>query len=141
MGVECIEELVKEQDASQSADLLAISLQHTKDLDRLEKALHSQPGFDWSAFARESCKRQEYANNCLEPRGEFWLIALWAAREGDETAFLCIAEEAARGKKWEREQLTNLVAGEHEDVVGFVREHLGKLRFDPSSRQWKADGS
>jgi hypothetical protein len=141
MGIECIEELVKEQDASLSADLMAIALQHTQGLDRLEKALRSQPGFDWPAFAREAWKRQKYSNNWLEPRGDFWLIALWAAREGDESAFLRIAEEAARGKKWEKEQLMSLVQGEHEDVVGFVREHLGKLRFNPGSRRWQAGDS
>lgn len=137
MGIECIEELVKEQDASLSADLMAIALQHTQGLDRLEKALHSQPGFDWPAFAREAWKRQKYSNNWVEPRGEFWLIALWAAREGDESAFLRIAEEAARGKKWEKEQLVSLVEGGHEDVVGFVREHLGKFSYEPPTRKWR----
>lgn len=136
MGIECIEELVKERDASLSADLMSVALHHTRGLERLEKALRAQPGFDWRGFALEAWKRQKYSNDWLEPRGEFWIVALWAAREGDFTAFRHTAEHAARGKKWEAEQLAGLVAGRHADLLGWLREHIGSLRFDAAAGRW-----
>ncbi len=47
-----------------------------------------------------------------------------------------MAEQAARGKKWEAEQLAGLVAGEHADLLGWLREHIGSLRFDAAAGRW-----
>lgn len=136
MGIECIEELVREQDPALAEDLKAVALHHTRGLERLEKALRSQPGFDWRGFVLEAWKRQKYSNNWLEPWGEFWIMALWAAREGDFSAFRLTAERAALGKTWEQQQLAGLVAGEHPDMMEFLRRNIDAMKFDSESRLW-----
>ena len=136
MGIECIEELAKEQDPSLAEDLKSVALHHTRGLERLEKALRSQPGFDWRGYVLEAWKRQKYSNNWLEPWGEFWIFALWAAREGDFTAFRLTAERAALGKTWEQQQLAGLVAGNPPDMLEFLRRNIDTMKFDAETRRW-----
>ena len=136
MGIDSIEELVRERDPSLGEDLKAVALHHTWGLERLEELLHSQPGFDWRGFVLEAWKRQKYSNNWLEPWGEFWIVALWAAREGDFAAFRLTAERAALGKSWELKQLPELVAGEHPDMLEFLRRNIDGMKFDRETRRW-----
>ena len=67
---------------------------------------------------------------------EFRQPALWAAQEGDFSAFRETAEQAALGEKWEAEQLKGLVTGEHADLLGYLRENIDAMTFDPASRKW-----
>lgn len=136
MGIECIEWLAKDKDPSMNDDLRMIALGHTQGLGKLEASLKSLPGFDWSGFAKEAWRRMKYANDWLEPRGEFRTIAHWAAQEGDFTAFRHTAEYAARGRKWEADQLKGLVAGEHADLMAYLRENIDVMKYDPVARKW-----
>lgn len=137
MEIECIEALAKEQDPALNEDLRMLALNHTQGLAKLEAALRPLPGFDWAAFAREAWRRQKYSNDWLEPRGEFWIIALWAAQEGDVSAFRHTAEQAARGKKWETDAIKGLVAGDPPDLLAYLRENIGGMTYDPAARKWK----
>lgn len=128
--------LAGEKDPELAADLAALALDLKFGLEEVEPALRAQPGFDWPAFAKESWRRRKYTTNWLQPYGNFWLPALWAAREGDFTAFRHTAEEAASGKKWEREQLAGLVTGEHPDLISFLRQNISRMKFDPATQRW-----
>ncbi len=128
--------LAGEMDPALADDLSAVALQLNFGLDEVEPALRAQPGFDWPTFAKELWRRRKYTTNWLQPYGEFWQPAYWAAQEGDFTAFRETAEQAANGKKWETGRMTELVAGEHADLIGFVRANLEKLRYDPETRKW-----
>jgi hypothetical protein len=136
MGKDAVIALASEKDPLLAADLSAIALQLKSGLTDVESALRSQPGFDWPAFAKELWKRKKYTNNWLQPYGEFWQPALWAAQEGDFSAFRQTAEQAAQGKKWEMEQLKGLVAGEHADLLAYLRKNIDAMRFDPVARKW-----
>lgn len=136
MGPAVVIALANEKDPTLAGDLAAIALQLNVGLDVVEPMLRAQPGFDWPAYVKELWRRKKYATNWLMPYGEFWQPAFWAAQEGDFTAFRETAEQAARGQKWELERLVELVAGEHGDLIGFVRENLESLRYDPSRRKW-----
>ena len=136
MEIECIEWLAKEKDPSMNDDLRMIALGHTQGLGKLEASLKSLPGFDWSGYAKEAWRRMKYSNDWLEPRGEFWTIAHWAAQEGDFSAFRHTAEYAARGRKWEADQLKGLVAGEHADMMAYLRENMDGMKYDPVARKW-----
>lgn len=136
IGKEAIVALAGEMDSSLADDLAAIALQLKFGLDEVEPALRAQPGFDWATFAKDLWRRRKYTTNWLEPYGEFWQPAFWAAQEGDFTAFRQTAGQAARGNKWETERLAELVTGDHADLIGFVRANLEKLRYDPETRKW-----
>ena len=128
--------LAGEKDPALADDLAALALDQKFGLNELEPALRAQPGFDWPKFALEFWRRKKYATNWLQPYGDFWQPALWAAREGDFTAFRKTAEQAARGHKWEQERLPNLVDGGHDDLVGYLRENIDRMRFDSTKRKW-----
>ncbi|MES2475587.1 MAG: hypothetical protein V4640_07385 [Verrucomicrobiota bacterium] len=136
MGPAAIIALAGEKDPALADDIRVLALDQKFGLNDLEPALRAQPGFDWPAFAKELWRRKKYATNWLLPGGEFWQPAFWAAQEGDFTGFRQTAEQAANGKKWESERLAELVAGEPEDVIGFVRENLQTLRYDAATRKW-----
>lgn len=129
--------LAGEKDPELAADLAALALDLKFGLEEIESALRAQPGFDWPAFAKELWRRRKYTINWLDPYGNCWLPALWAAQEGDFTAFRRTAEEAASGKKWEAEQLAALVTGRHADLIGFLRENIDRMKFDPATRKWR----
>lgn len=137
MGKDALIALASEKDPLLADDLAAIALQLKSGLTDIESPLRSQPGFDWPAFAKELWKRRKYTTDWLQPYGEFWQPALWAAQEGDFSAFRQTAEQAARGKKWELEQLKGLVAGEHADLIPYLRENIDSMKFDPVARKWK----
>lgn len=128
--------LAGEKDPALAADLAALALDLKFGFEEIEPALRAQPGFDWPAFANELWRRRKYTINWLQPYGNFWLPALWAAQEGDFTAFRQTAEQAAVGKKWETERLVELVAGEHQDLIGYLRENIDQMKFDPATRRW-----
>lgn len=128
--------LAGEKDPELAADLAALAVDLKFGLKEIEPALRAQPGFDWPAFATELWRRRKYTINWPEPYGDFWNPALWAAQEGDFGAFRQTCEQAARGKKWEGEQLPALVAGDHEDLIGYLRENIDQMKFDPETRKW-----
>lgn len=101
-------------------------------IEKLAPALRESPGFDWPAFVALGWKSRKF----LDYDRQGWHYANWAAQLGDPSAFLRLAEEAARGKKWESERLVELVAGEHDDLIGFVRENLDSLKYDPETWKW-----
>lgn len=136
MGKEAIVALAGEKDASLDGDLAPIALHLKFGLSELEPALRAQPGFDWPKFATDLWRRKKYSTNWLEPYGEFWQPALWAAQERDFSAFRQTVEQAAHGKKWETEQLKALTTGEYPDLIGFLRENIGRMKFDPATRKW-----
>jgi hypothetical protein len=128
--------LAGEKDPALAADLAALALDTKFGFEEIEPALRAQPGFDWPAFAKELWRRRKYTINWLQPYGNFWLPALWAAQEGDFTAFRKTAEQAARGHKWEQERLANLVEGGHEDLIGYLRENIDRMTYDSTTRKW-----
>ncbi len=101
-------------------------------IEKLAPTLRESLGFDWPAFVALGWKSRKF----LEYDRQGWHYANWAAELGDPSAFLRLAEEAARGKKWETERLAELVTGEHTDLIGFVRENLERLRYDSETRKW-----
>jgi hypothetical protein len=131
--------LAAELDASWNDDLMALALGSRSGLELWEKALRGKPGFDWDAYAREAWRRRKTQINWLETdsAGEFWLVALWAAQAGDESAFRHTVEHAARGKAWELGQLEHLI----EDSGGAPLERIraagmDSFRYDPEARRW-----
>ena len=44
---------------------------------------------------------------------------------------------AARGNNGYAKQLSSLVAGQHGDLIAYLRENFGRLRFDPATRKWQ----
>lgn len=128
--------LAEQKVPARSADLSAVALQLKSGLSDVENSLRAQPGFDWPTFAKELWQRKKYTTNWLEPGGEFWLSALWAAQEGDFTALRKTAEQAAAGKVWETERLRELVPDAPADIVAYLRENLGELKYHPASRTW-----
>lgn len=136
MGTDVIVALAEEKDPALAEDLAVIAVQLKFGLDEVEPALRAQPGFDWAAFAQEIWRRRKYSTNWLQPYGEFWQPALWAAQEGDFTAFRETAEQAASGKKWEAERLAELVMGDHTDLIEFVGANLDRIKYDPETRKW-----
>jgi hypothetical protein len=128
--------LAREKDPALTDDLAALALDQNFNINELEPALRTQPGFDWPKFVKELWRRKKYTTNWLQPYGEFWQPALWAAQEGDFTAFRETAEQAARGHKWEKERLADLVDERHEDLIGYLRKNIGRMKFDPTTRKW-----
>lgn len=137
MGPDAIVALAAEKDPALAEDLAAIAVQLRFGLNDVELALRAQPGFDWPTFANELWKRRKYTTNWLEPYGEFWQPAFWAAQEGDFTALRETAEQAAAGKTWETEHLKTLVPDAPADIVGYLRENLGQLKYHPQARTWR----
>jgi uncharacterized membrane protein len=137
MAPDAIVAVATEKDPALAGDLAAIALQLRFGLDQVEPALRAQPGFDWPAFASELWRRKKYTTNWLQPYGEFWQPAFWAAQEGDFTALRETAEQAAAGKKWESEHLRKLVPDAPEDIVAYLRENLDQLKYHPPTRTWR----
>lgn len=135
MPASCIGLLAKEQDASMATDLAALTLMLRSDIGTLEPLLRQHPGFDWPAFVAAGWKRWKYDFR-VQGDGELGRFAVWAAQEGDLTAFQHLGEFAARGNGWYAKQLGTLVAGQHGDLIGYLRENLGRFRFDPATHQW-----
>jgi hypothetical protein len=134
-----IELLVAEQDPTLADDLKAVALQHRYwNQERLATILRLQPGFDWRGYALEAWKRQKYSNYWINPAGEYWRIALWAAQEGDATAFFRTAEDAAQGKDWQIKQLATLVDTDDKDIVSYVRNHMKEMQYDAGKKRWFA---
>ena len=65
---------------------------------------------------------------------------LWAAQEGEFSAFRELAESLAGVTKWQLSQsgssLQAIVAGEHPDLIGYLRENIDRMTFDPATRKW-----
>jgi hypothetical protein len=129
MEAECLKALAEEKDEDLTEDLEALALPLRRGVEGLKDALKQQPGFDWPRFAKAGWKFWKYDDRPRghEPIGTF---AVWAAREGDEWAFLYVAERAAKGEKWYLERLRELTPDGQSDVVGLVRENLGRMKFE-----------
>lgn len=129
----CLALLLQQKDPSLTADLMVVALQTGREVSALEPLLREQPGFDWAEFVDAGWKNAKYG-----VRGDgSWVYANWAAREGDFSAFRHTAEQAAAGKKWELEQLSELVAGEHEDLLAFLRGQIDFMTFDHGLQKWR----
>jgi hypothetical protein len=133
LGADCLALLLQQKDPSLAEDLMLVALQTGRDIATLEPLLKAQPGFDWAAFVITGWKNAKYG---IRSDG-FWIYANWAAREGDFSAFRHTAEQAAGGKKWEMEQLPELIAGEPDDLLAFLRGQIHAMVFDPALRKWR----
>lgn len=133
LDVESLTVLAQERDPKLAKSLSALAARLDHGVEKLEPLLRVHPGFDWKAFVHEGWMRRKYS---FRRSGPIQPFDLWAAQEGDVSALRHMAEQAARGKKWEAEQLAGLVAGEHADLLGWLREHIGSLRFDAAAGRW-----
>lgn len=136
MELDAVLALADEHDPSLDADLMALALLQDSGLKKLETVLRARPGFDWLKFVREAWRRRKYSTDWGNPQSEPWIAAAWAAQEGDFTAFRHTAEWAASGNKWEIGQLPALVVGEHADLIGYLRENIDRMKYDPATRKW-----
>lgn len=134
LGTMALDLLARQKDPTLTEDLAALAMRLDKGVKGLEPLLRQQPGFDWPKFAREGWRRWKYSNTYAN---EWWQFAYWAAQEGDASALRRLAEEAARGKKWEGEQLPGLIEGEHTDLLAFLRTNIDRLTFDPATRRYR----
>jgi hypothetical protein len=48
-----------------------------------------------------------------------------------------MAEKAARKETGYEERLRPLLAGEHEDLLGYLRENIGGMSFDAATGKWE----
>lgn len=124
--------LAEQNDPELADDLADLAMRLRSGIDKLAPVLRQSAGFDWPAFVAAGWKQRKYGNYDAEG----WNYARWAAELGDPSALRRLAEEAAAGKKWEREQLAKLVAGEPVDLIGYLRENIGRLRYDTTTRKW-----
>ncbi|MEO5915511.1 MAG: hypothetical protein ABIS50_14860 [Luteolibacter sp.] len=125
--------LASEHDPALSSDLAALSARLPDGVEKLEPLLRDQPGFDWPAFVHDGWLRRKYS---FRREGPIQPFNFWAAGEGDFSAFRYTAEQAARGEMPEVSQIAGLVEGEHDDLIGFLRENIDHMKFDPAARKW-----
>jgi hypothetical protein len=125
--------LVEQNDPDLAPDLAALAHRLDRGVGDLAPALRASAGFDWPGFVREGWKQRKYGD--YEREG--WLYAVWAAELGDPSALRRLAEEAAAGKKWEREQLARLIPAAPADLIPYLRGNLAQLAHDPATRTWR----
>ena len=133
----CIRALAEEQDPALAADLGAVAQQLPWGaLEDLEPVLRVQPGFDWRGFALKRWKTLKYEPGWRDRQNpeEALPVILWAAREGDFSAFRTACEVAVQADKVALIQ--PLVGGAPTDLTGYLRENIDRMAFDPMSRQW-----
>jgi hypothetical protein len=133
MDTTMVKALLEERDPTLAADVSALAARLETDLSKLEPELRAYPGLDWNAFVREGWMRRKYSFRLNGPVHPF---PLWAAQIGDASAFRHVAEKAARRETGYKERLESLLKDKHQDPVGFVRENLEMIRFDPGSGKW-----
>ncbi|GAA5127629.1 hypothetical protein JIN84_08420 [Luteolibacter yonseiensis] len=121
-----------ENDSALVADLAALAIRLDRGVGEVAAELRRNPAFDWPAFVSAGWKSRKYGRYDREG----WLYARWSAELGDSSAFRRLAEKAAGGKKWENEQLSALVDGEHQDLIGYLRENIDRLKYDAGTRKW-----
>ena len=102
-------------------------------MEKLEPLARGNPGFDWKAFVDEGWHRRKYSFRRTGPIDPF---NFWAAQEGDFSAFRYTAERAAQGMLPESGQIKGLVAGEQQDPIGYLRENIDRMKYDPVTRKW-----
>ena len=98
-------------------------------------ALKDHPGVEWPAVVREGWEQEKTGYPVFT---QWWTFANWAAREGDVSALRQLAVEAANGKKWEREQLTEIVDSGGEDPVRWLARNHERMRYDPVMKRYTA---
>lgn len=135
MGLVSVTALLEEKDPALGADLgsLLMRLEEGDEVAQLEPLLKEYPGLNWEDFVRRGWKFRKYS---LRRQGPLYPFDLWAARLGDATAFRMVGEQAAREEDGYEERLRSLVAGEHADIIAYIRENLAKMKFDAASGKW-----
>ena len=98
-------------------------------------ALQNHPGVNWPAVVRRGWELAKTGNPLFT---QWWVFANWAARDGDISALRRMAVEAANGKKWEREQLVEIVDSGGEDPVSWLARNHGVMRYDPATKRFAA---
>lgn len=127
--------LLDEKDPELAADLAALVTRLPGDLSAFELRLRGYPGLDWEGFVKEGWRLRKYAFR-IEVKTEPFDV--WAAEEGDATAFRFVAERAARREEGYEAKLRRLLAVEVEDPVALVRANLAQMRYDAASQRWHA---
>ena len=120
-------------DPGRNEVLAELALRLEDGIDRLEPLLRGREDFDWADFARRGWHQRKYGIR----RGGDWLYALWAAELGDRSALERLVRGAVLGREWEIEQLRRLIPGARGDLLGFLRENLGRLVFDEHQGSWR----
>lgn len=121
-----------ESDSALNADLAALAIRLDRGVGEVAVELRKNPAFDWPAFVSAGWKSRKYGSYDREG----WLYARWCAELGDFSAFRRLAEKAAVGKKWEDEQLSALVDGDHQNLIGYLRENIDRMKYDPATKKW-----
>lgn len=119
--------LAEQNDPALGPDIFALAIRLDQGVEALSIKFRQSP-----AFVAAGWKSRKYENYGREG----WLFACWSAELGDFSGFHRLAEEAASGKEWEAGQLPALVSGEHTDIIGYLRENIDRMKFDPATRRW-----
>ncbi|MFC7339350.1 hypothetical protein ACFQY0_19315 [Haloferula chungangensis] len=127
--------LVEQADPKLSESLAKLAIRLPKGIEKLAPILRDSPDFDWPAFVADGWRSRKYGESNY--RREGWLYASWAAELGDRSALRHLAEQAARGKKWERQQLAKLIPSAPPVLVPFLRKSLSDLDYRPTTQTWE----
>lgn len=123
------------KDASLADALVGAFLRLRGKNEAVAAALKDHPGVDWPEVVREGWEQQKAGYPVFT---QWWTFANWAAREGDVSALRRMAVEAANGKKWEREQLVEIVDSGGEDPVSWLGRNHERMRYDPVTKRYTA---
>lgn len=123
------------KDASLADPLVEAFLRLIGKNEAVGASLQNHPGVDWPAVVRRGWEQEKIGDPLFT---QWWTFACWAAREGDVSALRRVAVEAANGKKWEREQLTEIVDSAGEDPVKWLARNHGTMRYDPAMKRFSA---
>lgn len=135
LDVTSLKLLAAQNDPNMAPDLAALAHRLDRGIWDLAPALRGSTGFDWPEFVGAGWKQRKYDVYGYDREG--WAYAVWAAELGDPSALRRLAQEAAAGKKWEREQITRLIPAAPADLIPFLRQNLTRLTHDPATRTWR----
>jgi hypothetical protein len=124
--------LVRQNDPTLNADLAALAIRLDSGVGEVAEKLRQIPAFDWPAFVAAGWKSRKYGSY----ENEGCLFACWSAELGDSSGFRRLSEKAAAGRKWEAEKLHSLVTGEHEDLIGYLRKNIDRMKYDRATKKW-----
>lgn len=127
--------LAEQADLDLGGTLARLAIRLPKGIDTLAPSLREATDFDWPAFVTNGWRTRKYGVSSYANEG--WFYALWAAELGDRSALQHLAEEAAAGKTWEREQLAKLIPTAPAELIPFLRENLQRLRYEASDSSWR----
>jgi hypothetical protein len=121
------------RDATLAKDLAEAFLRLAGKNERVAEILRQHPGVDWPALVRRGWEKERTGHPLFT---QWWTFADWAAREGEVSALRRLATEAANGKKWEREQLHEIVDSGGEDPVKWLARNHERMRYDPAAKRF-----